>query len=328
MQISNLKWKVCFTYNLHRLQASLAKQREMLNSCPLTILLTSQQALCDLPFFCSQRAQMDPVKLTSCEAPRTRDSAGSTKTCLSDATPGGLSAQSVFWLDDGGREGLFQNPTVHNPSVCNKRVYTSELTFPSCLSPSEELLWGACWMKGAEAREIDFHSERNYTDIPLDIHCSECNQIYVGIKRDVPSQISFEWSMFSFFQVHLDHLECPCSGHYILRFHTWVQSQMVSRRPQEIQFPVRTQVLKQENECSIRCLWFTMKRRDSDRHTHTCVSLAAFDSSPLLPAPASTAFHRHLISVDPCLPRSHTAASPVKRRDRCEWPGPASAQRW
>lgn len=124
-------------------------------------------------------------------------------------------------------------------------------------------------MKGAEAREIDFHSERNYTDIPLDIHCSECNQIYVGIKRDVPSQISFEWSMFSFFQVHLDHLECPCSGHYILRFHTWVQSQMVSRRPQEIQFPVRTQVLKQENECSIRCLWFTMKRRDSDRHTHT-----------------------------------------------------------
>lgn len=104
-------------------------------------------------------------------------------------------------------------------------------------------------------------------------------------------------------------------------------------------------VLKQENECSIRCFWFTMKSRDSDRHcahtrerahthTHTCVSLAAFDcsdSSPLLPSPASTAFHRHsvyLISVDPCLPRSHTAASPVKRRDRCEWTGPASAQRW
>ena len=97
-------------------------------------------------------------------------------------------------------------------------------------------------MKGTEAREIDLHVERNYTDILLDIHCSEGNQIYVRIKRDVPSQISFERGrasdIFSFFLVQLDNLECACSGRYILRFHTWVQSQMVSGRPREIQFPV------------------------------------------------------------------------------------------
>lgn len=40
--------------------------------------------------------------------------------------------------------------------------------------------------------EIDFHSERNYMDIPLDIHCSEGNQIYAGIKCNVPSQIFSE----------------------------------------------------------------------------------------------------------------------------------------
>lgn len=45
-------------------------------------------------------------------------------------------------------------------------------------------------MEGTEAREIDLHLERNYTDILLDIHCSEGNQIYVGIKRDEPLQIS------------------------------------------------------------------------------------------------------------------------------------------
>ncbi|RCU34927.1 hypothetical protein DVA81_18535, partial [Acinetobacter baumannii] len=81
---------------------------------------------------------------------------------------------------------------------------------------------------GTEAREIDLHLERNYTDILLDIHCSKGNQIYVGIKRDVPSQISFECGrasdIFSFIQVQFDNLECTCSGHNILCFHTWVQS--------------------------------------------------------------------------------------------------------
>lgn len=45
-------------------------------------------------------------------------------------------------------------------------------------------------MEGSEPRGIDLHLERNYTDILSDIHCSEANQIYVGIKRDVPLQIS------------------------------------------------------------------------------------------------------------------------------------------
>lgn len=45
-------------------------------------------------------------------------------------------------------------------------------------------------MEWSELRGIDLHLERNYTDILSDIHCSEGNQIYVGIKRDVPLQIS------------------------------------------------------------------------------------------------------------------------------------------
>lgn len=65
-------------------------------------------------------------------------------------------------------------------------------------------------MKGTEAREIDLHLERNYTDILLDIHCSEGNQIYAGIKCDVPSQISFEYGrapdIFSFFLARSDNL--------------------------------------------------------------------------------------------------------------------------
>lgn len=70
-------------------------------------------------------------------------------------------------------------------------------------------------MKGTEARETDSHLERNYIDILLNIHCSEANQIYVRIKCDVPSQISFEGAtasdVFSFFRVLLDNLECACS---------------------------------------------------------------------------------------------------------------------
>lgn len=65
-------------------------------------------------------------------------------------------------------------------------------------------------MKGTEARETDLHLERNYTDILLDIHCSEGNQIYVRIKRDVPSQISFEYGrapdIFSFLWAWADNL--------------------------------------------------------------------------------------------------------------------------
>lgn len=71
MLIANLKWKVCFTHNLLRLQVSLAEQRQMFNSFPRTILcqilLTSQQETRWLAFRCYQRAQTDRVKLTSCE---------------------------------------------------------------------------------------------------------------------------------------------------------------------------------------------------------------------------------------------------------------------
>lgn len=78
-----------------------------------------------------------------------------------------------------------------------------------------------------------------------------------------------------------------------------------------------------KNRCS---LWFTMNKQDTDQHcahreaAHTYNPQTTFDCSrppPLLPSFASSFLHWHsvhLICVDPCLPRSHTAASPVKRR--------------
>lgn len=86
----------------------------------------------------------------------------------------------------------------HNPSVCcNKRVNQdcceakTSLLYPPILF-WEVLRQEACWKELSEPREIDFHSERNYMDIPVDIHCSEGNHIYTGIKCNVPSQISFK----------------------------------------------------------------------------------------------------------------------------------------
>lgn len=60
--------------------------------------------------------------------------------------------------------------------------------------------------------EIDFHSERNYMDIPLDIHCSEGNQIYAGIKCNVPSQIFSDCGdIFSLHEKKLNNLTCNFS---------------------------------------------------------------------------------------------------------------------
>lgn len=190
----------------------------------------------------------------------------------------------------------------------------------SCKRPAE---WG-----GTEAREIDLHVERNYTDIPLKTHCSEGNQICVGIKRDVPSQISFDCArasdIFSFYQV--DNLECACLVHYILCFHTWVQSEMASDRPQEIQFPVCLHY--SDRKMNVACDVFDLQWKDktmighcvhTEVHTQACDSLTTLDCSypsPLLLPFASSPLHRHslhLISVDPCLLPPPTAASPVKK---------------
>ncbi len=105
-------------------------------------------------------------------------------------------------------------------------------------------------------RKIDLHLERNYTDILLDIHCSEGNQIYVGIKRNVPSQISFECGrasdIFSFFQVQLDNLECVCVQDIIYCVfipgcnHRWPLADLMKYN--------FLSVCITRNECSIRCL--------------------------------------------------------------------------
>lgn len=93
----------------------------------------------------------------------------------------------------GDGEMLFQKPMGHNATVCNnKKVYQGNVSLEAALHSPLFLLRG-CWMKGTEARGIDLHLARNYTDIALDIHCSEGSQMCGRIKCDVPSQISCEY---------------------------------------------------------------------------------------------------------------------------------------
>lgn len=104
-------------------------------------------------------------------------------------------------------------------------------------------------------------------------------------------------------------------------------------------------LLSQENECSIRCLWFTIKKdktvigtacTQKRAHTHTpatrwlclIVRLPRLCSRPLLLPPLFTDSRCILSLSTHASLRSHTAASPVKRRDRCEWTGPSSVRRW
>lgn len=216
------------------------------------------------------------------------------------------------------------------------------LSWLSCpvVLPGEELFRPAEW-RGSEAKEIDLHSERNYTDIALDIYRSQRNQIYVGIKGDVPSQISFKQGdaldLFSFLPSALGSSGVGLFGSLRSALsQQGIQSQGVRGR-------AAGNIISWEKYSSrkmhggIWCVWFTVKRQDIDQHcahTHTHLRLTGrlfdcADSSPLLPPrPPFTDTWCILSLLTHVSLHSHTAASPVKRQDCCEWTGLSSAQRW
>lgn len=136
-------------------------------------------------------------------------------------------------------------------------------------------------MKESEEEEIGLHLEWNYKDIPLDIHWSACRWIYTGIKCDVPSQISLQWSTYSHMFSLSSILGSPC----VLVGSTLFWGEIVDgqwatwggggKNPQEVEW-------KQTNQGAVL-------------RAHT--EVPAYLVHPLFYWHAN-----HLISVDPCLP--------------------------
>ena len=148
-------------------------------------------------------------------------------------------------------------------------------------------------MELREPREIDFHSERNYMDIPPDIHCWEGNQIYVGIKHNVCSQISCDCCPSDdglFFKFH-KRVYSWLNSQY---FHTWEQSLtgVAGFRKHNLLLVCITQarklmlrVISLINKENSR-YWLT---QHIHRSTHTYNPLAMFDCAPrLYPLPLLT----------------------------------------
>lgn len=183
-------------------------------------------------------------------------------------------------------------------------------------------------MKGTEARGKELH--RYPPEYPL----FRGQPNLCGIKRDVPSQIPSECArasdIFSSYQVQLDNLKCAC----ILCFSNLGAIVGAMWQTSGNTISCLFALLREGNE-RMRRLCETMERRDNDRHcAHTGVHTHARDSRLIVRTPPfrrpahPPLLHPHsvcVISVDPCLPPSRTAASPVKRWDRCERAGPSSA---
>lgn len=194
-------------------------------------------------------------------------------------------------------------------------------------------------MKRAGAQAIDWDLERNYKEILTDIHCLEGKHIYVWIERNTISQISSDCGRASdvipfIFPLQLNNLGSGVcvqdAEHCVPESNHWC-SEAGLRNIISCLFAL----IRWEDES-----WSAMKRKGSDQlctytdaqtHTHTCDSRTIWLFPASAPSLCSHPFFTdalHLISVDPCLPCSHTTASPVKRRDCCEWTGPSSALRW
>lgn len=109
---------------------------------------------------------------------------------------------------------------LHNPSVCGNTRVNQDYVGPAVSHPLPPSVKGSrkrpAESKGTQAKEMDL--ERNYIDILLNIHCSESGNIYVGIKRDVPLQISNESAsdIFSYYRPQSENVKCACSVHYTM----------------------------------------------------------------------------------------------------------------